>query len=55
MQPAQAVTIRLAEAIDTMGLDVKTIVGAHSPRIASIDDLRRALALSPVSAAQTSP
>ena len=55
MQPAQAVTIRLAEAIDTMGLDVKTIVGAHSPRIASIDDLRRALALSPVNAAQTSP
>jgi glyoxylase-like metal-dependent hydrolase (beta-lactamase superfamily II) len=55
MQPAQAVTIRLAEAIDTMGLDVKTIVGAHSPRIASIDDLRHALALSPVNAAQTSP
>ena len=55
MQPAQAVTIRLAEAIDTMGLDVKTIVGAHSPRIASIDDLRRALAMSPVNAAQTSP
>ncbi len=55
MQPAQAVTIRLAEAIDTMGLDVKTIVGAHSPRIASINDLRRALALSPINAAQTSP
>jgi glyoxylase-like metal-dependent hydrolase (beta-lactamase superfamily II) len=55
MQPAQAVTKRLAEAIATMGLDVKTIVGAHSPRIASIDDLRRALALSPVNAAQTSP
>ena len=55
MQPAQPVTIRLAEAIDKMGLDVKTIVGAHSPRIASIDDLRRALALSPVKVSQTSP
>ena len=55
MQPAQPVTVRLAEAIDKMGLDVKTIVGAHSPRIASIDDLRRALALSPVKVSQTSP
>jgi glyoxylase-like metal-dependent hydrolase (beta-lactamase superfamily II) len=55
MQPAQPVTKRLAEVIDKMGLDVKTIVGAHSPRIASIDDLRRALALNPVNAAQTSP
>jgi len=55
MQPAQGVTKRLAEAIDQMGLDVKIIVGAHSPRIASIDDLRRTLALSPVQVEQTSP
>ena len=55
MQPAQPVTKRLAEAINQKGLDVKIIVGAHSPRIASIDDLHRALALSPVKVAQTSP
>jgi glyoxylase-like metal-dependent hydrolase (beta-lactamase superfamily II) len=55
MQPAQAVTKRMAEAIDQMDLDVKFIVGAHSPRVASIDDLRQALAMSPVNAAQTSP
>jgi glyoxylase-like metal-dependent hydrolase (beta-lactamase superfamily II) len=55
MQPAQPVTKRLAEAIDQMGLDVKIIVGSHSPRIASIEDLRKAMALSPVKIAQTSP
>jgi glyoxylase-like metal-dependent hydrolase (beta-lactamase superfamily II) len=55
MAPAQAVTKRLAEAIDELGLDVKLIVGAHSPRVASIDDLRRSLALSPVKIAQLSP
>lgn len=55
MQPAQPVTKRLAEAIKENGLDVKMIVGAHSPRVASIDDLRRTLELSPVKVAQTSP
>jgi glyoxylase-like metal-dependent hydrolase (beta-lactamase superfamily II) len=55
MQPAQDVTKRLAEVIDKMGLDVKFILGAHSPRIASIDDLRRSLALSPVNVVQLSP
>jgi len=55
MQPAQPVTKRLAEAIDKLGLDVKIIVGAHSPRIASIDDLHRALKLSPTKVAQISP
>lgn len=55
MVPAQPVTRRLAEAIQEHNWDVKTIVGAHSPRIASIDDLNRSLALSPVSRAQTSP
>jgi glyoxylase-like metal-dependent hydrolase (beta-lactamase superfamily II) len=55
MPPAQPLTKRLAEVIDKLGLDVKTIVGAHSPRIASIDDLRRALALNPAEATQVSP
>jgi glyoxylase-like metal-dependent hydrolase (beta-lactamase superfamily II) len=54
MQPAQPVTKRLAEAIDQMGLDVKIIVGSHSPRIASIEDLQKAMALSPVKVAQVS-
>ncbi len=55
MAPAQPVTKRLAEAIKEKGLDVKLIVGAHSPRVASIDDLHRALQLSPVKVAQISP
>ena len=55
MQPAQDVTKALAKAIDKRGMDVKLIVGAHSPRVASIDDLRKALALNPVKVAQTSP
>jgi len=45
--PAQPNTRRLAEAIDQLGLHVKTIIGAHSPRIASIGDLRASLALKP--------
>jgi len=55
MAPAQAVTKHLAKMIDKLGLDVKTIVGAHSPRIASIDDLHRTLELDPVKMAQVSP
>jgi glyoxylase-like metal-dependent hydrolase (beta-lactamase superfamily II) len=55
MAPAQPVTRRLAEAISEKGLDVKFIVGAHSPRVASIDDLHQALALSADKVAQTSP
>lgn len=47
MPPAQPNTRALAAAIDRLGLDVKTIVGAHSPRIASIDDLRASLAQAP--------
>ncbi|MNC98157.1 hypothetical protein D3C83_160320 [compost metagenome] len=47
MPPAQPVTVRLAEAIEALDLDVKIIVGAHSPRVASIEDLRRSLALKP--------
>jgi len=46
--PAQPVVKHLAEAIDKLDLDVKIILGSHSPRIASIDDLRKSLALSPV-------
>jgi glyoxylase-like metal-dependent hydrolase (beta-lactamase superfamily II) len=55
MAPAQPVARRLAQAIEAKGLAVKTIVGAHSPRIASIDDLHRSLTMKPVSPAQTSP
>ena len=55
MAPAQPVTKRFAEAIEQKGMNVKIIVGAHSPRIASMDDLRQSLALSPVKLAQTSP
>ena len=55
MVPAQPVTKRLAEAFSENGMDVKIIVGAHSPRVASIDDLRKAMSMSPVKAAQTSP
>ena len=55
MAPAQPVTQRLAEAISEKGLDVKIIVGSHSPRVASVDDLRESLAMSPVKVAQTSP
>lgn len=55
MAPAQPVTKRLAEAIHQQGWNVKTIVGSHSPRIASIDDLNRSLSMSPVQTAQTSP
>jgi len=55
MQPAQDVTKALADAIDKRGLAVKIIVGSHSPRIASIADLRQAIALSPVQTDQTSP
>ena len=55
MQPAQPVTKHLAMMIDKLGLNVKTIVGAHSPRIASIDDLRKALETEPVKLAQVSP
>jgi len=53
--PAQPVTLRLAEAIDELGLEVKTIIGAHSPRVASIDDLRNALALKPRVSMAASP
>ena len=55
MAAAQPVTKRLVEAISEKGLDVKIIVGAHSPRVASIDDLRESLAMSAVEVAQTSP
>ena len=43
MPPAQPVTKALAAAIEANGLDVKKIVGAHSARVATMDDLRTAL------------
>lgn len=55
MVPAQPVTRRLAEAIQQHDWDVKTIVGAHSPRIASIDDLNRALSMTPATTDAISP
>jgi len=55
MQPAQPSAKHLAKMINKLGLDVKTIIGAHSPRIASIDDLRTSLDLSPSKLAQLSP
>jgi len=45
--PAQPVTQRLAEAIAERGLEVETIIGAHSPWQASMQDLQAALALRP--------
>ncbi len=48
MPPAQGATKHLAKAIDERDLDVKIILASHSPRIASIDDLRKAVALKPV-------
>ena len=43
MPPAQPVTKALAAAIEAKGLDVKKIVGAHSPRVATMADLRTSL------------
>lgn len=45
--PAQPVTRRLAEVIAARGMDVKMIVGAHTPWTASMDDLNRMLKLKP--------
>jgi glyoxylase-like metal-dependent hydrolase (beta-lactamase superfamily II) len=45
--PAQPVTQRLAEVIAERGMEVKTIVGAHTPWQASMDDLNAALRLEP--------
>lgn len=42
--PANANTRALADAIEREQLDVRYIVGAHSPRVAPIDDLRVAIA-----------
>jgi glyoxylase-like metal-dependent hydrolase (beta-lactamase superfamily II) len=55
MLPAQPVMVHLAKMIDKLGLDVKTILTSHSPRIASIDDLNRSLALKPVVKEKASP
>lgn len=55
MPPAQPVTRHLHTAIKSLGLDVKTIVGAHSPRIASISDLEKSIALANAKNEQVSP
>jgi glyoxylase-like metal-dependent hydrolase (beta-lactamase superfamily II) len=54
-QPAQPVTRHLARAIAERGLEVKTIVGAHTPWQASWDDLTGSLALEPKSRLAESP
>ena len=51
--PAQPVTKRLAAAIDELGLEVRMIIGAHSPRVATREDLNRVLATKPVNVAAT--
>jgi glyoxylase-like metal-dependent hydrolase (beta-lactamase superfamily II) len=43
MPPANANTIQLARMLEKNGMDVQIIVGAHSPRVATIDDLHKAL------------
>ncbi len=55
MPPAQPGTKNLAKAIDKLGLDVKIILSSHSPRIASIDDLNKSLALARDKAKHASP
>jgi glyoxylase-like metal-dependent hydrolase (beta-lactamase superfamily II) len=53
--PAQPVTRHLARAIAERGLEVKTIVGAHSPWQASMQELTDSLALEPKSRPTASP
>jgi glyoxylase-like metal-dependent hydrolase (beta-lactamase superfamily II) len=50
MVPAQPVTRALAAALNQHQLDVKTIIGAHSARIASRADLETSLSLQPANA-----
>ena len=45
VKPASINAIALLEAIDDLSLDAETIVDPHSPIIATIDDLRQAVAL----------
>ena len=54
-QPAQPVTQHLARAIAERGLEVKTIIGAHSPWRASMQDLLDAVALKPKSQVTSAP
>jgi glyoxylase-like metal-dependent hydrolase (beta-lactamase superfamily II) len=53
--PAQPVTRALAKAIDARGFEVKMIVGAHSPRVGTWEDMAAALGRSPANAGQVSP
>lgn len=54
-QPAQPVTRHLAKAIAERGLDVETIIGAHTPWQASIQELRDSLALQPKNRVASAP
>jgi glyoxylase-like metal-dependent hydrolase (beta-lactamase superfamily II) len=53
--PAQPVTRHLARAIKERGLEVRTIVGAHTPWQASWDELVSSLALAPKTRLAESP
>jgi glyoxylase-like metal-dependent hydrolase (beta-lactamase superfamily II) len=46
--PASPVTFAFAEALDRLGLEFTTLVGAHSPRIGTPADLRTAISRQPV-------
>jgi len=49
--PAVPATIAFAEALDRLGLEFATLVGAHSPRIGTPADLRAALSRQPATVA----
>lgn len=49
--PAVPATIAFAEALDRLGLEFTTLVGAHSPRIGTPADLRTALGRQPAAVA----
>lgn len=55
MPPAQPVTRHLAKEIVKRNMKVKHIVGAHSPRVASWDDMEEALKLKPVNVRFATP
>jgi len=48
--PAVPVTVAFAEALDRLGLEFTTLVGAHSPRAATPADVEKALSRQPAAA-----
>ena len=45
--PAVPATVAFAEALEKLGLDYRMIVGSHSPRVASPEDVKKALSWQP--------